>query len=68
MNIDYSKALPYRITVKLSSGKLSELYIMYAYNLEHAQERANNELKLESEVYNFSIHNVQLLTFNPKLR
>jgi hypothetical protein len=68
MNIDFSKALPYRITVKLSSGKLAELYTMYAYNLEHAKERATNELKTEAEVYNFSVHKVELLNFNPKLR
>ena len=66
--INYDTALAYRVYVKFQDNSIKDLYTLYANNLIQAQHIASTKYKDSAKAYNFTIHEVKLLTFNPRLK
>lgn len=65
---NYENLMPFRVTVKLQNGELRDYYTLYSTDLNEAKKEAITKYKESEEAYNFTIHNVKPLIFNPKLR
>ena len=66
--INYNTALAYRVYVKFKDNSIKDLYTLYANNLIQAERIASTKYKDSEKAYNFTIHEVKLLTFNPRLK
>ena len=66
--INYDTALAYRVYVKFQDNSIKDLYTLYANNLIQAEHIASTKYKNSEKAYNFIIHEVKLLTFNPRLK